>query len=215
MKRKIWFNVVMTIVGILFILSFAVTVVLYFRPLYYQDIERLSIESRSGYSEAEIRENYDVLIDYNTIFGPERLEFPTLPMSETAEIHFEEVKHILLFFQYGLLITLPLLIIGIIISRKWNQFGWMRCADMALAALVVLVVGYMAIDWDGFFVFFHKLMFRNDYWFFDYETDPIILMLPDTFFMHFGILMIVIVLIEMLLFWFGGKMLQKNRFVKK
>lgn len=210
MKNKMWFNVIMTIVGILFILSFAVTVVLYFRPLYYHDIKSLDIESHSGYNEEEIRENYDVLIDYNTFFGPDKLQFPTLPMSEPAEIHFEEVKHILLFFQYGLMVSLPLLIIGFILSRKWNLFGWMRYADMALATLVVLVVGYMAIDWDGFFVFFHKLMFRNDYWFFDYETDPIILMLPDEFFMHFGILMIVIVVVEMLLFWFGDRIFRKK-----
>ncbi len=211
MKSKSWFNVGMTIIGILFILSFAVTVVLYFRPLYYHDIKSLDIESDSGYSESEIRENYDVLIDYNTIFGSDKLEFPTLPMSEPAEIHFEEVKNILLFFQYGLIISLPLLIIGIVLSRKWNLFSWMRYADMVLAGLVVLVVGYMAMDWDGFFVFFHKLMFRNDYWFFDYRTDPIILMLPDEFFMHFGIMMIVIVVIEMLLFWFGGGLLRKKK----
>ena len=31
---------------------------------------------------------------------------------------------------------------------------------------------------------FHKLLFSNDYWMFDIETDPIILMLPEEFFMH-------------------------------
>ena len=56
MKNKMWFNVIMTIVGILFILSCAVTVVLYCRPLYYHDIKSLDIESYSGYDEKEIRE---------------------------------------------------------------------------------------------------------------------------------------------------------------
>ena len=64
-----------------FLISFSVMVVLNFRPLYYFDIGYLNISQTSGYSEEEIRENYDALIDYNNFWGPDRLEFPTLAMS--------------------------------------------------------------------------------------------------------------------------------------
>lgn len=64
------------------ILSAAVVVTLNFRPLYYMDIHHFNLPEKTGYPEEEIRENYDSLIDYNSVFYQEALEFPTLTMSE-------------------------------------------------------------------------------------------------------------------------------------
>ena len=40
------------------------------------------------------------------------------------------------------------------------------------------------MNWERFFIGFHKLMFSNDYWLFDPARDPVILILPDEFFFH-------------------------------
>jgi integral membrane protein (TIGR01906 family) len=45
------------------------------------------------------------------------------------------------------------------------------------------------------FVVFHKLLFRNEYWLFDYRTDPVIMVLPDQFFMHVALAMIAVALL--------------------
>ena len=165
MKNKMWFNVIMTIVGILFILSFAVTVVLYFRPLYYHDIKSLDIESYSGYDEKEIRENYDVLIDYNTIFGPDKLEFPTLPMSETAEIHFEEVKNIFIPMQVISIAGVILLLIWIAFFKKKSYnlyyYLWMRYTAIFSGVAALTVCISMAIDWEWSFTTMHNILFDN------------------------------------------------------
>ena len=63
------------------ILSAAIVFTLNFRPLYYMDIHHFNLPENTGYSEEEIRENYDTLIDYNSVFYREELEFPTLTMS--------------------------------------------------------------------------------------------------------------------------------------
>lgn len=42
----------------------------------------------------------------------------------------------------------------------------------------------MILDWDALFTAFHKLFFRNDYWLFDPDTDPVINLLPDSYFLH-------------------------------
>ena len=76
--------------GMVFFLSLSVTLTLNARFLYYMDIDALAADT--GMKAAEIRENYGALIDYNSITGPEILTFPTLPMSETGRVHFEEVK---------------------------------------------------------------------------------------------------------------------------
>lgn len=39
-----------------------------------------------------------------------------------------------------------------------------------------------AVNWEAVFIMFHKIMFRNDYWLFDEALDPVITILPDTFF---------------------------------
>ena len=37
------------------------------------------------------------------------------------------------------------------------------------------------------------LVFRNDFWIFDWRTDPVILILPDTFFLHCAVLIFALV----------------------
>ena len=51
--------------------------------------EYMKIGFEGGYSEEEIRENYDALIDYTMAWKDGDLVFPTLPMSEKGKIHFE------------------------------------------------------------------------------------------------------------------------------
>ncbi|MCL2486261.1 MAG: DUF1461 domain-containing protein, partial [Oscillospiraceae bacterium] len=78
----------------LFLISSSVLFTLNFRPLYYAEIGPLNIPERSGLTEDEIRANYDAVIDYLSITGPDELVLPTLPMSENGRVHFEEVKQI-------------------------------------------------------------------------------------------------------------------------
>jgi integral membrane protein (TIGR01906 family) len=42
-------------------------------------------------------------------------------------------------------------------------------------------------------------MFRNDYWIFDEATDPVIMILPDAFFLHCAVMIILLILIGSLL----------------
>ena len=75
-KENLVFHTVLALVLTLTIISLSVVFTLAFRPLYYLDISVLGIAEQSGYPEEEIRENYDVLIDYNMSLGSDRLEFP-------------------------------------------------------------------------------------------------------------------------------------------
>lgn len=177
-------DVVTAFVLFLFILSFSVVFTLNFRPLYYMDIEKLGIEERSGIPEEEIRENYDVLIDYNSMFNDEELEFPTLAMSETGKIHFEEVKVIFVMFQKMALVTAILGLFLILVQRKKKPKRYLKYTGIITVLLPALLGGAMALNWDKAFVVFHKIAFDNDYWIFDAKTDPVITILPDTFFFH-------------------------------
>lgn len=178
----------------LFIISASVTLTLNFRPLYYADIKHLNISEMSGLDEAVIRENYDALIDYNSLFNHEPLSFPTLTMSESGRIHFEEVKIIFDLFGWLTLTTFPLLVIAVILSRRYGHFGWVGFGGLLSIVLPVLLGIMVAVNWNYVFVTFHKLVFNNDYWIFDAVTDPVITILPDTFFMHCAIMIFILII---------------------
>ena len=188
MKQRRFFDFIIDVATalelFLLILSFAVTFTLNFRPLYYMDIELLEIEERSGISKEEIRENYDALIDYNSMFTEEELVFPTLAMSDTGKIHFEEVKEIFVMFQEMLLVTAAAGVGLVFGQHKGGRKRYLKYAGIITILIPALLGLAMAVNWDKAFVIFHKIAFDNDYWIFDASTDPVITILPDTFFLH-------------------------------
>lgn len=201
---RLW-NALMALIILAAIISLSVVFVLNFRPLYYWDMKWLDIPSSSGYTAEEIKLNYDTLIDYNSIFYTGPLKFPTLPQSEEATIHFEEVKNIFVTFQVVAIATTVLSVASLLYYRKKHPRRSLRYAGYAALILpVVLGIG-IALNWDRVFVLFHQVLFRNDYWLFNPATDPIILMLPDAYFMHCAIAIIGLVILGAVLCLLVGK----------
>lgn len=188
-------NILLALVLVLFIISAAVVVTLHFRPLYYWDIDLLNIVESSGYSREEIVQNYNVLIDYNSIFGPKELNFPTLAMSETGRIHFEEVKDVFLLFEITAIVAGVLSLAGILYRHFRRNSGYLLLAGILTVGIPAVLAVLIALNWDRVFVLFHKIVFNNDYWIFDAVTDPVITILPDTFFMHCALLILALVVL--------------------
>lgn len=183
-------NIALALLLMLLFISFAVTVTLHFRPLYYFDMKHLHIAETSGFDPQDIRNNYDALIDYNSLFGPKELRFPTLPMSEGGRIHFEEVKVLFLLFEKMMIVSL-LLCIGLIVFHvRRFSFRFLKLAGGMTVAIPLVLGGLIALNWDWCFITFHHIAFDNDYWIFDEMTDPVIRMLPDTFFMHCALMIL-------------------------
>lgn len=196
MKKAITpLNLLLALTLTLFIIGAAVVVTLHFRPLYYLDIDLLNIQALSGLPKDEIIENYNALIDYNTLFGPKTLEFPTLAMSETGRIHFEEVKVVFLFFEILALVTGVLSAVGIVYRHFHKNPGYLLLTGIMTVALPAVLGLLIALNWQTVFVLFHKIVFKNNYWIFDPATDPVITILPDAFFMHCAILILALVVL--------------------
>ena len=203
-------QIFLSLILVLFIISFAVVFTLNFRPLYYLDMGPLNISQTSGYSDEEIRANYDVLIDYNSIFGPDTLEFPTLPMSETGEIHFEEVKVIFVNVQILCIVTFILGLAGILWQRRKKDWRYLKYASILAIAIPVVLGVIIGLNWEQSFVTFHHIFFNNDYWIFSADTDPVITILPDTFFFHCAFMILgLVVLGSILCFIFYRKTRRK------
>ncbi len=193
------FQLLLGVMLSLLIISGAVTFTLHFRPLYYLDIRLLNIESLSGLDQAVIIRNYDALIDYYNLFNTQPLAFPDFIMSDAGRIHFEEVKVVFDLFGWMTLLLLPLVLIGIWIAGRTKSKTYLKIAGILGILIPILLASCIALWWDRVFVIFHELVFNNDYWIFDETTDPVITILPDTFFMHCAIMILGIVFIGSIL----------------
>lgn len=195
MKKYSYFDVLGSLIVMLFIISLAVILTLNFKQLYYFDIGFLNIPESSGLSEEVIRENYDVLIDYNSMFNSDELEFPSLAMSETGKIHFEEVKEIFVMFQYFFVFTIFFTIGFVIYKIKKKSYNFFKLTAIFTVVIPTVLGTLIGLNWNWFFIKFHQIAFDNDYWIFDPASDPVITILPDAFFMHAAIMILAIALI--------------------
>lgn len=192
-------DIILSIVLMIFIISFAIVFTVFFKQLYYFDINYLNIDKISGLPVETIKDNYDILINYQSIFYQGNLNLPDFAMSVAGRIHFQEVKTIFEVIQVSMLISGIISIILLIKRFKEKEYRFLRLTGI-ITILIPSILGFLvAIDFDQAFIIFHKLFFRNDFWIFDYQTDPVITILPETFFMHCFILIVLIIVVFALL----------------
>lgn len=185
-------------IGILFTIFFiclGIFAVTHFRQLYYFDVNYLGIEAISGYSKDVILENYNSLMDYCCPFYHGNLVFPSLSITEAAYVHFEKVKNIFDgSFYLGCILFFVLL--GIIVLKyKKKDFSYLKISSIIILVLPILLATACAINWNATFIIFHKIFFKGDHWLFDWDTDQVIRILPDTYFLHCALCIIGIVIL--------------------
>lgn len=186
-------DIFLAIMLMIFIISFAVVFTVFFKPLYYFDINYLNIDQISGLDAETIKENYRILINYQSVFYQGTLNLPDFVMSDSGRIHFEEVKRIFEAIQVMMVISGLISIPMTIKKIKEKEYRFLRLTGL-ITIIVPTLLGFLAaLDFERAFVLFHQIVFRNDYWIFDYRTDPVITILPETFFMHCFMLIVVIV----------------------
>lgn len=192
-------SILLSLILTLTLISLTVVLTLACKPLYYLDIHALHIPETTGYTISEIKANYDAVIDYSLSFGNAPLEFPTFPMSEGGRIHFEEVKNIFNLFKYMAIFGTLTGAAGILRQRRKQSYGYLKLTAILTVALPAVIGATVALNWDWTFAAFHELAFNNDYWLFDPATDPIINILPDAYFLHCAVMILVLVILGSLI----------------
>ena len=194
----------------IFIISFAIVFTVFFKPLYYSDISRLGIDMTSGLSIETIKENYDILIHYQSIFYQGPLIFKDFIMSNGGRIHFEEVKIIFEIIQILMGVSMFFSIVLIYQQYHQKEFRFLKLTAIITIAIPLIIGSLAAIDFNQAFIIFHKIVFRNNYWLFNAVTDPIITILPETFFMHCFMMIISIVFLLVLICYIAYRQIRKK-----
>ncbi|MFU0828276.1 MAG: Integral membrane protein TIGR01906 [Lachnoclostridium sp.] len=195
MKRLKFSDILIGLVFTLLFISVGVIAAVNFRFIYYLDISLLKIPETSGMDRQVIIDNYNALIDYNSPFFKGELKFPTLPASPSGLQHFAEVKNIFVAFYFIGLVSLIAAIFIILYKKRKKDYGYLLVSSVMVLVLPAMISLGCAINFDAAFVLFHKIFFRNNYWLFDPVTDPVILILPETFFLHELIVIILFVIL--------------------
>ncbi|KRL03990.1 TIGR01906 family membrane protein [Liquorilactobacillus oeni] len=171
----------------LFFISISITVTINFVPLYHVFVIQEHLGARAGMSNAKLMNEYRTLLHFLNYPWISELHL-AFPMSYNGLQHFYDVKNLFLVNYLVLLITAPLSCFRLSTIWKKKQ-QWRLIAPFQNFILIIVgVVILMFLNFNAFFVSFHELLFRNSDWIFDPQLDPIINVLPDTFFLScFGL----------------------------
>jgi integral membrane protein (TIGR01906 family) len=194
----------------IFIICGSIIVGLKFKSLYYYDVKKLNISDVSGFSDDEIKLNYDYLIDYNLNNKVEEFNLPTIKYSTQGKIHFEEVRNIFQIIKKVFYLTGLISILGIILNIKDKNIKFLNITSIITILLPVIVSILLIINFNYFFIKFHEAVFSNDYWIFDPDIDPVINILPEDIFFHIGILILAIVFLTSILLQVSYRRLNKK-----
>lgn len=212
-------SILTSIATALAVLTGAIAAPLLLRPFYAWHIGPLHLEGVLGMGRSEILAAYDDVMDY--CLGL-RSDFSagTLPYSDSGAAHFADVRFLFMLDLFLLAISLVVLA-GLALWRKKAGFQnyrfcshgpgfWSACG----LGTVFLLIGLLStINFHRAFTVFHTLFFPGkSNWIFDVDTDPIILLLPQTYFRNCTLLILgTLLLLCGLLVWWDFRENKKRR----
>ncbi|MFV0559055.1 MAG: TIGR01906 family membrane protein [Enterococcus sp.] len=197
-------SVFLTLISLVAILS------INFRPLYVWSIDHLNILAATELSKETLLKNYDLLMNFlNNPFNTS-LDLPDFVMSVSGRGHFYDVKKLFMFADLVFLVTaIPSVWF---LKKTWQEKRlWRLIRPFQWGMVLPVVLGFfMMMGFDQFFIKFHQLLFSNDDWLFNPVTDPIITVLPESYFMyHFILAFVLLELFFGTLVYLGKRQLKK------
>lgn len=200
MKRRI-----LLISFILCLISFAIIVPIYSKWLFLIEIDKYQLDQLTGLSKTTISHNYDVLMHYLLNPFQAKLSMPNFVSSKSGLKHFRDVKILFQLVQAIFWVTIIPSICFIRNLVRKKQL-WQLMNPMRILMIVPIVLAFlMSLGFETFFIKFHEIFFNDSTWLFDPTTDPIILVLPEQYFMHCFILGFVLLECLAVFFYFWGK----------
>lgn len=201
MKTSKPLSVLLSVLIALAVLTGSIAVPLLCRPFYYAHIGPMGLEDW-GLTETEIKTAYDEMMDF-CLGKRENFAAGVLGFSRSGADHFADVRGLFLLDLRVLKASLALLLAALVVCKMKNLRPYRFLgrgpgfwAAAGLGASFLVIGGLAALDFDRAFVIFHSIFFPGkDNWIFDWQTDPIILFLPQDFFRNCALLILALLLV--------------------
>ena len=195
-RKKLKHKIVEYIGGLWFFLaliSTTVLIVLNCTSIYGFIIDKYRLTSVTGLSKDALMLNYKEIVSYLQCFSSEYLTLSDFKMSENGMIHFVDVKIIFQWLYVIVILFIIALAIFLVIKHHDKDKAVLsmfnKGVNLTFIVFGLLIVSIM-VNFSATFTMFHKIFFRNDYWVFDYRTDPVILALPEELFLILSVMII-------------------------
>lgn len=201
MKTSKLLSVALSVLIALAVLTGSIAVPLLCRSFYYAHIGPMHLEDW-GLTREEIQTAYDEMMDF-CLGRREDFAAGVLAFSQSGADHFADVRGLFLLDLRVLKISVMALgfllgwcLVGKVRPHRFRNRGPGFWAAAGLGAAFLAVGGLAALDFDRAFVIFHSIFFPGkDNWIFDWQTDPIILFLPQDFFRNCALLILALLLV--------------------
>lgn len=195
------------------------------KSYYTKKYESLDVANTIGVTPDDLMKATDHLLDY--IVGKKvnldvevMINGSEVQMFNQREIdHMVDVQDLMMnvILLKNILILVSIAIFGYGIWKK-DVFDLVLMRASLLQALLILgiVFGFIGmyafIDFDSFWIQFHELLFSNDLWLLDPNTDRLIMMVPQAFFS--GLVYRIILAIGLIVLSFVGLLYGLGRRIK-
>jgi len=163
-----------------FFLIFIFSMAIGFSKNYYlYEFNRIKPENELNIDPKFIRYAAQVIAEY--LSGRrDNLEVPGFKnfFNEREIEHMKDVKNI---FRYLIYLTI---IIGVLIFILIKKQDFPNIFLFSFIPIIIFLILYLFVPFDKLFIDFHLILFKNDLWLLNPETDRLIVLLPEEFFIR-------------------------------
>lgn len=172
------------------------------RPFYYNSIGPLHIEEYSGFTRPVIIEAFNDVMNF--IWRGAEFKTGQLAWTEAEKGHFQDCiplfhLQLILSIVSGILLITYIVLVKLKVLKPVHFKGFspfMYGGAISLVALAFVGI-FAAIDFDTLFTIFHTIAFPGkENWVFDWDTEQIIRILPESFFFTCAAFIISMVIIQ-------------------
>lgn len=150
--------------------------------IYTSVIHWLNVQNDIKMSPDQISKNYLLIIRYLQSFFVDDMK-TTIPINNVVKTHFSDVRSLILLNNLFMVIMTPILIRLLAKLRKKRLLWFLKSIFKQIYSLFIFFCVFALIDFNDAFIFFHKVLFRNNDWIFNEKKEPIIILFPNQYFM--------------------------------
>ncbi len=121
-----------------------------------------------------------------------------------SKVHMGDVRNLIMMFRNGCFVAIVICIYSLFkiknsqISINDLKNSYIKTLLIIFSAICIIII-IAVTNFSFFFTKFHEILFTNDLWLLDPNTDYIICLLPEELFMTYGIRIVITMIIAILL----------------